>query len=277
MPIAVFSDLGGEGLLGKARELADESGDRVVALCSSRDSDQQQRLIYLGADEVVVCHIGSLGDWMAVISQYITSQQGVRLMIFPSTPVSNVLMGMVYGEISSRISPYLEAAEMLSSDGAGKKLDNSTVIQSSFVQEKTALLSVKKTAVGVPFEDSSRFGKIRNFEANHEGKTFDLPSEIRSSSNQLLVLVGAAGKETIFELANRLAKKYGGTAKKLSGKVEVVYSPCLVIEVNTKLRELPEFNGELLSISSRKMPISAIVELSLVTPEIDRVLENLTS
>jgi hypothetical protein len=275
MPIAVFSDLGGEGLLGKAREVADETGDRVVVLCRTEDSHQQQRVIHLGADEVVVCSVGSLGDWIPVISQYIISQQGLRMMIFPSTPVANVLMGMVYGEISSRISPYLEAAEMLSGDGAGKKFENSVVVQSNFVQEKIALLSVKKTAVAEPFEDSSRFGKIRNFEATHEGKTIILPPEIRSSSNQLLVLVGGGAKETTFELANRLAKKYGGTPKKLSGKVEVVYGPCVAIEVSSKLRELPEFNEELLSISSRKMPISAIAELSLVTPMIDLVLENL--
>lgn len=64
MPIAVFSELGGEGLLGKARELADETGDKVLALCSTRDSDQQQRLIHLGADEVVVCPVSSLGHWL---------------------------------------------------------------------------------------------------------------------------------------------------------------------------------------------------------------------
>ena len=275
MPIAVFSELGGEGLLGKARELADETGDRVVSLCSTRDSDQQQRLIHLGADEVTVCSVSSLGDWIAVISQYIVSLDSVQMLIFPSTPVSNVLMGMVYGEISSRISPFVEAAELLTSDGAGKKLENSIVLQNSFIQGKTALVSMKNTAMTEPFEDSSRFGKIRNFEASHEGKTFDLPPEIRSSSNQLLVLVGGVAKDITSELATRLAKKYGGNAKKLSGKVEVVYGPCVAIEICSKLRELPEFKGELLSISSRKMPISAIAERSLVTPEVDRMLENL--
>ena len=277
MAIAVFCELGGQSLLGKARELADETGDRVSALCSLKDSDQQKKLIYLGADEVVVCPVVQWSDWVPVILQYVVTQEGVRMLLFLSSPSTNLLMGAIYGSMVSRISPFVESADLITSDGAGRKLEGSVVVQKGFLPEKTALLSLQKTAVAETFEDASRFGKIRNFEGASGGNSPVLSSEIRSKSNQLTVLLGGGTSPRTSQLASRLAEEYGGVVRPLSGKVEIIYGPCVAIEVTSKLRELPEFKGELLSISSRRIPINAVAELSVINSEMDRVLEILSS
>ncbi len=122
--IVVFCDFGGHILLGKAREIADETGERVAALTSSGDSENTQKLIYLGADEVLVSPAAVLGDWIPTISKYISSEPNVKVVIFPSGIISNALMGMVYGTIPENITTYLEDVIALSSDGAAKKFDN---------------------------------------------------------------------------------------------------------------------------------------------------------
>jgi hypothetical protein len=276
LAIAVFCELNGQSVLGKARELADETGDRVSAFCSLKDSEQQKKLIYLGADEVVVCPIVNWGEWVSIISQYLITHKDVKVILFPSSLLSNALMGAIYGEVISQISPFVESADVITSDGAGRKLEGSVVVEKNFLREKTALVSLQKAAVAEPFEDTSRFGKIRNFEEGLRVKIPLLPSELRSSSDQLTVLVGSDISSRTSQLASRLAEKYGGVVKPLSGKVEVIYGPCVAIEVASRLRELPEFKGELLSISSRKMSINAVAELSVINSEIDRVLENLS-
>ena len=272
----VFCEWGGQFLLGKAREIADEVGDRVVAVCSAKDSALPQKLIYLGADEVVVCTVTSSSDWVSTLAKFLGSERGVKLMIFPSAQIPNALMGMLYGSMKEEIGPFMDDAEVLSSGDVAKKFENSVMIRKQFSSEKIALVSLKKNSVAEPFEDSSRFGKTQNFDSATSGKSL-LPSEIRSSSGRLVILVGKGTNETISRLAERASEKFSGEVKSLSGKIEIVYGPCIAVEVASKLRELPEFRGEVISISSKRLPINSVAELSVVTPDVNGLLESLSA
>ncbi len=274
----MFSELGGDGLLGKARELADETGDRVLALTSAKESEKQQKLIHLGADEVLVCPVKDLGDWVPIISKYATSDDGLKTVIFPSGNSSNSLMGMIYGVISERISPYFEDVQSLSGNEVAKNFEGSLVIQKQLSSEKIALISLDRPSFAEPFEDAMRFGKIKNLPEGFIPNNSSVSSfpEILSNSKRLVVLLGQ-GLDSTAVLANQLAEKYRGIAKVLSGKIEIIYGACVAIEVPSKLRELPEFRGELISISSKRLPINDIAELSVVTSEVDRLLENLVA
>jgi len=276
--ITVFCDLGGHVLLGKAREIADEIGDRVSALTSSEDPDQNQKLVYLGADEVLVSSITELGDWVPTISMYITSESSLRAIIFPSESRSNTLMGMIYATIPDKISAYLEEVTALSGDEVGKKFDSSVMIQKRFSSEKTALVSLDKTSISEPFEDTSRFGKIKSLEAVHDGNRYELSfSGLKSPSETLVVLIASGLSESKMQLADRLAEKYKGVVRIMSGIVQTIYGPCVTIDVRSKLRELPEFKKELISISSRKLPVDSISELYAVSPDVDQILKTMAS
>jgi hypothetical protein len=277
MAIAVICNWSGHLLLGKAREIADEVGERVVAISSSNDEESNQKLIYLGADEVLVCNAKNLTDWVSVVSRYVASESKVKMVLFPSDLESSIVMGAVYGTLQQRISPYLEGAHVLSGDTVSKKLDSSSVIDFQISPEKIALISLERSSVTEPFEDSSRFGKIRNYEVGEVSDFVRIfPEMIHSPSMKLVVLTGKDLGGSSFELAKGVAGRFGGEAKPLSGKLQVVYGPCLAIEVTSRLRDLPEFKGELLSISSREVPLSSLAKLFAVSPEIDRVLQKLS-
>ena len=272
--IAVFCGLGGHALLGKAREIADETGERVAAFASI-GSENTQKLIYLGADEVLVSPVTSMGEWVPTISKYISSEASLKVVIFPSGIFSNALMGMIYATIPEKISVYLEDVTDFSTDGATKKFYNSLEIVKGLSSERTALISVDKTSVSEPFEDTARFGKTKTLDVVLKGSP--LPSsDVMSQSETLVVLLGSEVSESTARLANRVAEKYRGVFRVMSGKVQIVYGPCLAVEVQTKLRDLPEFRGELISISRKKLPIDSISELAAITPDLDRLLQSLS-
>lgn len=278
--IAVFCDLGGYNILGKAREIADESGDRVIALGSSDDPEFQQKLIYLGADEVVQCQADGFDKWAPIISEFIRSHPDLHMVIFPSSISSNVMMGVIYWEMSERISTILEDADSISSSEIARKLDSSVISVKWLSNEKTTLVSLKRSSISEPFEDSSRFGKIRKFDADPGVKNKAvplLPQEINSPSERLVILVSKGIDPSVSSLANRLAEKYGGVLKEQSGRVEVIYGPCIAIEVSSKIRELPDFRGDLISISSKKMPVNSIAKISAITSDLGRVVEILSN
>lgn len=280
--IAVFCESGGHILLGKAREIADESGDRVlaIALDDSREwTKSPDQLIALGADVVVLCRLAKDG-WTETISDIIRSEPSLKLVIFPADLGSSVLMGSLVGALPEGISGFLEDVDSLTSDEAAKKIDDGFMIAAKLVAEssaKTSLVSVKINSVAEPFEDASRFGKTRVMGETASDVISDKPALPRSASSTLVVLVGRGAVGETSKLAASLAEKYAGSASEISGKIEVIYGPCIAIEVSSGLRELPDFKGELISISSKKFPIGSMAELSAVTPEVDKLLERLLS
>jgi hypothetical protein len=56
----------------------------------------------------------------------------------------------------------------------------------------------------------------------------------------------------------------------------VIYGPCLAVEVTSAIEELPEFNGDLISVnSSTGAPIAGIASLAVVTGEAEALLQSI--
>ncbi len=238
--------------------------------------DLQLRLIHLGADEVVSCSIENSSDWILVISEVIRSESNVRMVIFPSNSSANILMGILYSSVKVKISSFLDGAKAIDADSISKQFEDSFFLQKRLSPDKTALVSLKLTSFAEPFEDASRYGKIRSIPRVNSERVIPFPLTSDSSS-KLTVLVGRGTSEKTLNPAKRLAEKYHGEMKPSSGKVEVIYGPCIAVEISTRLRELPEFKGELISIAEKNLPIGTIAEVAVVTPELDSVLEGLAS
>jgi hypothetical protein len=273
--IGVFCEEGGHLLLGKAREIADDLGDRVLAFATDGDSESLQKLIYLGADEVLSVSLTRSIQWAPVISHYLSTERSVRMMIFPSNPNSNALMGLICGSIPDKVSFVLDDAVSLTVEVATKRFESNLLIEKRIASEKTALVSLQNASVAIPFEDSSRFGKIKTLEVpNDQGDTL-FPLNGESNSRKLVVLLGKGTSDKTAQLATRVASKYGGDVKTISGKIDIIYGPCLAVEVTSKVKDLPEFKSDLIAISSGKFPINSIAEVSAISEDLDGILENL--
>ena len=101
--IVVLAELGGERLLGKARELADYQGVRVLAVCSEEHKSQAQRYISLGADEVETFPANNVGEWIEIFVNLVKSSNNLKMIILPSNIVGNLILGAVSARIPERI------------------------------------------------------------------------------------------------------------------------------------------------------------------------------
>ena len=275
----VFCELGGEGLLGKAREIADSIGDRVLALIAE-DSVDPERLIHLGADEVLKCSVNDLGDWIEIISDLIRNENKLKLVIFPSNIISNAIMGASYSGARSKIGYYLDEADLVEGTIAIKSFASTGFsLQKSTAEDMAGLLSLKISSISQPFDDNSRHGKIRELQMKKITDSFpilhDVPEEPLNSSSELTILIGQLGSGHVNELVQRVAEKYHSTIRKYSRSVQVVYGPCVAIELYDNLRDLPEFKADLISLNARSSPIGAISDVVVINSEIEKIIEGL--
>lgn len=284
--IIVFAEVGGRRLLGRAREIADSLGFRVLAVCSRDIANKAQELIWLGADEVISFNAVSVNDWSKVLAYLIRNEKQTKFVLFPSNPIANAILGSTYALASERIGSFADGVEKFNDQGASKVLHPSEIIlQTAASSEKVSMWSVKLNSVPEPFEDSSRYGKTRDLELPKDSQNPGSPSienskSFRDRSSILTLLLGrnfheGLGAPQKLKL-DELAKKYSGILLEMSGSVQVVYGPCLAIEIGSSERELPEFQSDLLSInSSKNAPITAIAKLSATSPDVGKVIEEL--
>ena len=276
--IVVFCEFGGKILLSKAREIADSSGDRVWAVVAKGSNDPQE-LIYLGADQVSVCNVNGLNDWIGIIADFVI-ENDPKCVIFPSDILSNMIMGAVYSSARDHISSYLDEANLLDETKTGKSLEALRVsLQKKSNSEKCRLVSLRLSSLPQPFEDSTRYGRINSLELKPYPFTPEIfspqSSHGLSSSSELTVLIGAKHSDKTIELCNKLAQKFHGKAKRISGSTEIVYGPCVAVEVDKKLGDLPVFNGEIIAIGTRKYPINHVADVEVVTHDLSEILEGL--
>lgn len=271
--IDVFCEFGGENALGKAREIADSIGDRVRAVVSLRSIDPQ-RLVQLGADEVLTCEgVTKTGEWVRVLSSIVSDS---KFVIFASNNVSNMIMGALYYAAKDRVSLYLDGADLLETNAATKSLANAGFAFKKNANDKASLVSVNLSSVAPPFEDTSRYGKIRAYEWNKNSERPLNLAEMGAPSNaRLTILLGPGCKKGISELSQKLGEKYGGTVQKFSGTTQIVYGPCLAVEVENRVRELPKFEGYLIAINSKKSPISTIADVVVESEDLEKILASM--
>ncbi len=269
--IIVYCKFGGEGLLGKAREIADSTGDRILAL-TEKESIDPQKLIRLGADEVLQADVDSPSEWVLIISDLVQKDK-IRAVLFPSNIVSNIIAGAIYSRVREKTEIFLEEVDFLDVSTASKSFDGLGLSRN--FGEKLSIISMKTTSVPPPYEDSSRYGKVRELAKDSAPLSFlleEASEQPLSSSGELTVILG---NDKLAEPAKKFAEKYGAVFLKYSSTVEVVYGPCVAIELDAKLRTLPEFKGNLISLNSKPMPIDAISDVVVVNPEIAKILESM--
>jgi hypothetical protein len=273
--IVVFCEFGGEGLLGKAREIADSVGDRVLALVG--ESSDPNRAVYLGADEVFKVDVETPGEWIGVISELFESEKRIRFLIFPSNIVSNVIAGAVYFREMKRVGVFIDDCDYADEANASKAFDaNGLAIQKGLVEDKTNILSLKARSFARPFEDTSRYGKVRDYKRKDGAPLAFLmeqvPKEPLSSSDELTFI---AGNNRVVESVRKLAQKFHARLLQYSGAIEVVDGPCVAFEITEKLRHLPEFRQELISLNAETSPINAISDTAVVSVDLQQILEEL--
>ena len=274
--IDVLCEFGGENLLGKARELADSAGDRVTAIVSSKASDPQ-RLLYLGADEVLKCAVSEANQWIEVLTSILSSDARPKLVLLPSNAMCNAVMGAVYSIASDLVSFYYDNVDLLDSNSATKPLAGTGYAVQKTFADKVNLVSIKVSSVSPPFEDSSRYGKMKDLEVK---KSIGMaPVKIASGSgiesNNLTILTSPDSSKTVIELSEKIGKKYGARVQKFSGAIEVIYGPCLSIGIQSRVRDLPKFEGYLISINSKNAPISTIADAVVESQDIEKVLSSM--
>lgn len=286
--IVVLADLGGERLLGKAREIADARGYRVLAICS--DESNAERSIALGADEVEVYPVSTLEDWIEVISETVKAEQRIKILLLPSTIAGDVILGAVYARNPEMFGLVMDNVESLSDVEAVKSLPSaSSILESKLSEDKISLLSLKLASVPEPFLDSRRFGKTKirpkkekiSSEKSERGlglKTSSGP-EYLYSSTELSILVGRniARADNYFTLVSRLADKFDAKIIAEDRSPPVIYGPCVALEVSSPLRELPRFYGDLISVNSITAPISKISNLAVIERDPAALVEQLLS
>ncbi|HKW04234.1 MAG TPA: hypothetical protein VJN71_02940 [Nitrososphaerales archaeon] len=283
--ILVFAEAGGERLLGKARELADSMGTIVLALCSGEKEEKPRKLISFGADEVIRFNAITVLDWSRACTHLVRNRRDLRLFLFPSNSFGNAVMGSTYANAFEQIGTVTDQIESFDLEGERRVFQTSrTRLKTPPVGDKPPLWSIKLSSISEPFEDSSRIGKIESIDLPTESGNLHSPeigeSVIADLSSGLTLLVGKAyleksGDSEKDKLTN-LAKKYSGTFLETSGGIETIYGPCLAIDVRSALKNLPKFYSDVFALNIEKeAPISEIAKLSAVTPDLDKVIDDL--
>ena len=286
--IAVFTEQGGERLLGKARELADYSGVRVRAICSEEHKPDAERYISLGADEVLTIPAESLGDWVETFVGLVSINRKLRMILVPSNIVGDLILGVVSARVPDRIGSTLDGVEGLSESGATKSIPLSESVLSvplySGEGDKVSIFSLKLGSFPEPFEDTSRYGKVSAAElpspsspALGKDVFFIPPNVLNNSSSILTILRGKSASEGLNSEIEKVALKYKtAVLNEEDSPGRVVYGNCLAVNVNSYARDLPQFDGDLVSINdSEDAPISKLANLALITSEPEELLKRL--
>jgi hypothetical protein len=299
--IAVFAELGGSKILGKARELADRTGQRVIAFCSKAKRDTALKLIALGADRVVICDANSTREWAFFLASQVEegNEESSRLILLPSSDFGNVILGRL--STVEGLDFILEGADFFDIGSACKSLLQGSVnLCSKTKGGNLSVLSVRVDKIPEAFEDSTKSGKVE--EKSVGGATGVPPSPLHEENpiadlqlsqmtreftdprTVLNILVGRKYFEegqreaTRERLLKTLARRYEADLKVEEGRLESIYGPCLALEVKSRLSDLPDFEGELIAINtSRRDPIQRIATTKIVTYDIDSLVSSLLS
>lgn len=292
--IIVFSELGGEKLLGKAREIADSMGLRVLAVCSdSHDADFSQHLILLGVDEVIKYkNAKTVFDWAKILSSLLREKSQVSFLFGMSGLFTDAIFGRTCALEKERIGVFVTGIDLINENVGTKCLRTwGAALQNKLASEgKVSVFSFKLSAVPEPFEDSSRYGKASETEIKAEQQksspsVLNIESnEFLDSSGRLTILIGKSSSskdEARNKVIHNVAQKYKANVVSYSSQVQEVYGPCLAIDVVLRHeRELPRFHGELIAVNTAedRSVISNVADLRVFTNDDDnteKVLEEL--
>lgn len=285
MIVVVLADFGGERLLGKAREIADSLGYRVLALSENSRKKDASRLIALGADEVEAYNVNFASDWVASISELAKKRTDLRIILLPSHIVGNYVAGGLSVLLSDSVGKILDRVESMTESSASKPIPSGSFgLTANLTDDKISIFSLKLETLPEPFEDSSRYGKVSSSDFSSQGNRNDLPlrefgAKFLESSSKLTILLGRAGADSALDrgLVTQLALKYNAEVlEEQSAGGRTIYGPCIAIQVNANPSELPEFEGELISLNSdRHAKIIQVSDYFVVSKDLNQVLRGL--
>jgi len=281
----LLAESGGERLLGKAREIANSLGCRVVAVCSEKRKNASDKFVQLGADEVITYGIDAINLWARGLAQLIDEANEARFVILPSNIPGNIVFGILATLQEKRIGAVMDNVEFISEIEIGKTIHPSgakLAIKPS--SELLTVCTVKLSSVSPPYGDPSRHGKVREriVDFSRYSPGLGLPEDFANylnHSRKLTILIGKKFNETNGKKSDLalIERKYDARLIEMSGRVQVVYGPCLAIEVESRSSELPEFHGDLISLNSREgFPIQRIADSSFVSADLNSVIEELS-
>ena len=289
--IVVLAEFGGEKLLGKAREVADTLGLRVLAVCSSEHATNElcQKIISLGADEVMkYSNLTNVFEWSEALSSLLKDLQQIKFLFATSGLISDAILGRVYALSKDRIASFGTGIDSFSENEAKNNLRSwgVSLLFKTTSDNKQCIFSFNPSSIPEPFEDTSRYGKTTEAKVNPRAPTKNSPKTVGleskdyfDSSSDLTLLVGKTfpRREDNLKAAQRFASKYKANILIHSSKVEEIYGPCIAIEVEARQqKELPRFHGELIAInSSEDQAISRLANTSAITEDVSKVLEQL--
>lgn len=279
MLIVVLAEYGGERLLGKAREIADMMGYKVLAICSKKNEAVAQRLIRLGADEVEMYDINAAEEMKQVVNQIIEKRKDIRSIFLPGNFSGNLILGALAASQRERSFVVVDDIDSISEYEITKVLHPSEAALSiKLEEEKVALCSLRLSSVSSPYDDSSRNGSVqtvpfypKKLESGNEPNL----KQLRSSCSELTILVGADASKNpeLMSRLQELAKKLHAKITIISGFVQVIYGPCFAIGVESRLGELPEIQGDLTTLNSTDgSPIHQIANLSVISSNFQDVV-----
>ncbi len=283
--IVVFAEEGGIKLLGKAREIADSSGYRVLAVCSRSRKQESKNFAHLGADEVLICNASSTGQWTQIFSRLLRESKEIKFLLFPSNTTGNLILGYLSTSESDKVGVMLDGAESITEFGITKSIRPSWArLIAKPSTDKVTAVSVRIDSISLPYKDPSRYGNVREenmISSGMEEHTPKLSGEnelYAGSENEPIFLAGKGLSESETLKLRELSRKYKARLAQVSGSLQVIYGPCFAVNVHSRLSELPEFQGDLLALnSSEGAPIQRVADMSLVCHDIFSVLEELLS
>lgn len=287
MIIAVLADLGGERLLGKAREIADSLGYRVLALRQNSRKADANRLIALGADEVETYQVNSASGWVTSITELAKRRSDLRIILLPSHIVGNYIAGGLSVSLSNSVGKMLDRVDAMTELVASKSIPSCpATLTADLIDGKISIFSMILETLPEPFEDSSRHGKISSFDFSSPANRPNLllrefGAKFLESSSKLTMLLGRATANSSLDrgLLTQLASQYNAEVlEEQSAGGRTIYGTCIAIQVDAHTNELPEFQGELISLNSdRNARIIQISDYFVVSKDLNQVVKGLIS
>lgn len=297
--IGVLCQFDGTRALGKARELAESLGQRVVALTSESGKSPEftTKLIRLGADEVISCvDASSVFDWSEIISELIKDEnRGIDLILGVSGILTDAIFGRAYALSKASVGAFATGVDSLAADGleASKYMRTWSVRmriggKTGRKRGKVAIFSLKAVSLPEPFEDETRYGKVGEFRLDRpRAKQTGSPStsgisreDYLDSSSFFSILVGS-DRHAIGEapraqdnLVDELAKKYG--ARIVHENQQEIYGNCLEIGPASG-KMTPRIHGDALALVSSEHDVPAsFASTTFVAEDVPALLRRLS-
>ena len=227
-------------------------------------------MIYLGADEVVkIKDAESVTDWAHALSSCLDER--TRFVIVGAGTLCDAILTGAYALSKNKGGTFATGVDSIEETKITKSLRSWGAVVEFPRSDEITFASLHLTSFPEPFEDRSRYGKVRETNIPLTGGE-SLSGNYLDSSSVFTFLIGDASIDQ--DLLSKIASRYNVRIVRLDPKVEDIYGHCVAIGVRENL--LPRFHGELISLDSvQGSAISRIADQTILTEDLKQVLKEL--